>query len=117
MHDDLGTRELERPRHPDVIRMKMRDEHAPHVVHRDAGLGERGEKRGLGFLRVHARVDEGIARRSLDQVRVDAPQSKRKRERDEPDARRDDRCVQRERSIANVIAVRMVTPRPVRLVA
>ena len=117
MHDDLGTRELERPRHPDVIGMKVRDEHAPHVFDRGAGLRECGEKRGLGFLRVHARVDEGVARRPFDQVRVNASEGEWKRKCDAPDARRDDRRLQRERSIGNVIAVRMDIPRPVRLVA
>ena len=117
MHEDLGACRLEHPRHPDVIRMKMSDEHAPHVSDRDAGVGEGGEERGLGFLRVHARVDERVARGAFDQIRVDAPQSEGKRERDAPDARRDDRGVQRERSFVKVITGRMVIPRPVRLVA
>jgi hypothetical protein len=66
---------------------------------------------------VHARVDERIPGRALDQVCVDAPQSERERERDAPDARRDDRGVQGEGSFAEFITDRMVIPRPVRLEA
>jgi hypothetical protein len=66
---------------------------------------------------VHARVDERVTGRALDQVRVDAPESERERKRDTPDARRDDRCFQREGSFAALITVRMVVSRPVRLEA
>jgi hypothetical protein len=66
---------------------------------------------------VHTGVDERVAGRPLDQVRVDAPQSERKRKRDAPDARRNDRGVQGERSFVKLITGRMVIPRPVRLVA
>jgi hypothetical protein len=66
---------------------------------------------------VHAGVDERVAGRALDQVGIDAPQSERERERDTPDARRDDRCLQRDGSFAKIITVRMVVSRPVRLEA
>jgi len=66
---------------------------------------------------VHPRIDEGIAGRTLDKIRVDASQSERERKRDPPDARRDDVGVQRGGSFGDVIAVRMVISRPVRLVA
>jgi hypothetical protein len=66
---------------------------------------------------VHARVDERVARRALDQIGIDAPQGERERKRDAPDARRDDGSVQREGSFMKLITGRMVIPRPVRLVA
>jgi hypothetical protein len=66
---------------------------------------------------VHAGVHEGVPGRPFDEIRVDASQGERERERDAPDARRDDRCVQGEGSFAGIIAVRMVISRPVRLVA
>jgi hypothetical protein len=66
---------------------------------------------------MHPRVDKRVTGRALDQVRVDAPQSERERERDTPDARRDDRCLQRDGSFAKIITVRMVVSRPVRLEA
>ena len=117
VHDDLGPGALEGAGHADVIGMKMRDEDSSHVFDRDARLGKRSAECGLRFLRVHARVDERVTRRALDEIRVDAPQSERERKRDAPDARRDDRSVQRDGSFAKLITGRMVIPRPVRLVA
>ena len=61
MHHDLGARTLERSSHPDVVGMKMCDEHSSHVFHRDARLSESGTEYDLRFLRVHSRVDERIA--------------------------------------------------------
>jgi hypothetical protein len=66
---------------------------------------------------MHAGVDERVTGRALDQVGIDAPQSERERERDAPDARRDEGSVQRGRSFTWLITGRMVIPRPVRLVA
>ena len=63
-----------------------------------------------------ARVREGSVHIGLREV-VDAPQSEREGKRDAPNARRDDRGVQREGSFAKLITGRMVIPRPVRLVA
>ncbi len=56
---------LERSGHADVIGMKVGDEDPSHIFHRDLGVRKRGAKRGLRFLRVHARVDERVAGRSL----------------------------------------------------
>ena len=117
VHDDLGAGTLERARHADVIGMKVGYEHSSHVFDRDVGVSERGPERGLGFLRMHSCVDEGVAGRALDEVRVDASQSEGERKRDAPDARRDHRRVQRDESFAKRIALRMVISRPVRLVA
>jgi hypothetical protein len=97
--------------------MQMRDEHPPHVFQRDARVGERGAKCGLGFLRVHPGVDECVPGRTLDQVRVDVSQSERERKQNAPDAGRDDRSVQRKGSFVKLMTGRMVIPRPVRLVA
>jgi hypothetical protein len=66
---------------------------------------------------VHPCIDECIAGRTFDEIRVDASQSERERKRDPPDPQRDDVGVQREGSFGGVIAVRMVISRPVRLVA
>jgi hypothetical protein len=66
---------------------------------------------------MHARVDERVPGRALDEVRVDAPQSERERKGDAPNAGRDDRGVQRDGSFAELITDRMVTSRPVRLEA
>jgi hypothetical protein len=95
----------------------VRYEDTSQVVDRDTGIGERGAQRGLRFLRVHARVDERVTGRAFDQVCVDAPQGERERKRDAPNARRDDRGAQRDRSFVKLITGRMVIPRPVRLVA
>jgi hypothetical protein len=57
--------------------MKVRDEYPSDVFERDPGLCECGPEYHLGLLRVHARVDERVPGRALDQIGVDAPQSER----------------------------------------
>jgi hypothetical protein len=66
---------------------------------------------------VHARVDERVAGGAFEQVGVDASEGEWQRKRDTPDARRDDRRVQRAGSFMKLITDRMVISRPVRLEA
>src|SRR5438876_12369416 len=97
--------------------MEVGDEHSAHVLDGDAGFRERRPKHGLRVRGMEAGVDERVSRRPFDEIGVHAAESEWQRELDAPDARRDYRCLQRERSFAKVITGTMVFSRPVRLVA
>ena len=91
MHENLGARALEGPRHPHVIGMQVRDEDAPHVLEADPGLGQSCAERLFGLRRVHAGVDEAPAVSTFDEIRVhDRESANGQRNGDAPDARRDD---------------------------